>query len=165
MLAFSRRGGHWPSVTAVRYPTGGRAMLAPTRAAHLWQYCRAGPWSRRKKAPLCKGGCQPNRLTGGLSCPTPYNPSVTACAVPPPSKRGRQGGRWMTAPTRATHQSHVIARPIGPWQSPGTIYDYLSTNVEATPYREIPTDGIAVLGMTDFYLGAPTPTNQKGPLV
>ena len=37
-----------------------------------------------QKAPLCKGGCQPNRLTGGLSCSTPYNSSVTACAVPPP---------------------------------------------------------------------------------
>ena len=41
----------------------------------------------------------------------------------------------------------------------------MSTNVEATSYQEIPTDGIAVLGMTDFYLGAPTPTNQTGPLV
>ena len=29
-----RRGGHWPSVTPVRYPTSGRAMLAPTSAAH-----------------------------------------------------------------------------------------------------------------------------------
>ena len=61
------------------------------------------------------------------------------------SPAGRQGGRWMTAPTwnivhlcrggvpppangtgnpsptRATHQKYVIARPIGPWQSPGTI--------------------------------------------
>ena len=29
-----RRGGHWPSVTPVRYPTGGRAMLAPTNTTH-----------------------------------------------------------------------------------------------------------------------------------
>ena len=36
--------------------------------------------------------------------------------------------------------------------------------MEATSYQEIPTDGKAVLGMTDFYLVAPTPTNQKGPL-
>ena len=48
---------------------------------------------------------------------------------------------------------------------PVQLCGYGSTNVEATPYLEIPTDGIAVLGMTDFYLGAPTPTNQKGPLV
>jgi hypothetical protein len=38
-------------------------------------------------------------------------------------------------------------------------------DVEAIPYQEIPTDGAAVLGMTDFYLGAPTQTNRKGPLV
>ena len=68
----------------------------------------------------------------------------------------------MTAPTRAAHQDHVIARPIGPWQSPGTIYDYLSTNVEATPYREIPTDGIAVLGMTYFFKVASTPKGFSG---
>ena len=29
----------------------------------------------------------------------------------------------------------------------------MGTNVEATPYREIPTDGIAVLGMTYFFQG------------
>ena len=50
-----RRGGHWPSVTPVRYPTGGRAMLAPTSATHLWNRCRAGPWSRRKRPPLTRG--------------------------------------------------------------------------------------------------------------
>ena len=32
---------------------------------------------------------------------------------------------------------------------------YIGTEGEATPYREIPKDGIAVLGMTYFFLDAP----------
>ena len=46
-------------------------------------------------APLCKGGCRPNRPTGGLSRWTfvpqtlDRNPSVTAYAVPPPFAQGR----------------------------------------------------------------------------
>ena len=31
---------------------------------------------------------------------------------------------------------------------PVQFYGHIGTDVEATPYREIPTDGIAVLGMT-----------------
>ena len=46
-------------------------------------------------APLCKGGCRPNRPTGGLPrrsfVPRNLggNPSVTAYAVPPPFTQGR----------------------------------------------------------------------------
>ena len=89
-------------------------------------------------------------------------------AKPPPSKRGRQGGRAMLAPTRAAHQSRVIARSEATWRPsaqreevplgcnlPVQFYGHIGTDVEATPYREIPTDGIAVLGMTYFYLRAP----------
>ena len=59
----------------------------------------------------------------------------------------------MLAPTRATHQRICHregrqARGDLPVQSCG----YRGTDVEATPYREIPTDGIAVLGMTYFYI-------------
>ncbi len=67
----------------------------------------------------------------------------------------------MLAPTRAAHQDHVIARseatrrpsasreevPLG-CNLPVQLCGYMGTDVEATPYREIPTDGIAVLGMT-----------------
>jgi hypothetical protein len=70
-------------------------------------------------------------------------------------------GTGNPSPTRAAHQDHVIARPIGPWRPsasreevplgcnlPVQFYGHIGTDVEATPYREIPTDGIAVLGMT-----------------
>ena len=72
----------------------------------------------------------------------------------------------MLAPTRATHQRvcHCEGRQAR-GNLPVQFDDHIGTDIEATPYREIPTDGIAVLGMTYFYLGAPTPTNQKGPLV
>ena len=36
---------------------------------------------------------------------------------------------------------------------PVQLCGYMGTDVEATPYREIPTDGIAVLGMTYFLHG------------
>ena len=57
----------------------------------------------------------------------------------------------MTAPTRATHQRicHREGRQAR-GDLPVQFYGYMGTNVEATPYREIPTDGIAVLGMTYF---------------
>ena len=73
----------------------GRSMTAPTNATRLWQYCRAGPWSRRKKAPLCKGGCQPNRLTGGLFCIVPLQSlRHFLTKMPPPFTQGRlSGGR------------------------------------------------------------------------
>ena len=45
---------------------------------------------------------------------------------------------------------------------PVQFYGHIGTDVEATPYREIPTDGKAVLGMTDFYLGAPISVYPEG---
>ena len=38
---------------------------------------------------------------------------------------------------------------------PAQFYGYRGTDVEVTFYREIPTDGKAVLGMTHFYPAAP----------
>ena len=100
-------------------------------------------------------------------------------AKPPPSKRGRQGGRAMLAPTRAAHlfvgeafrlpQTGRETRPLRMQCTkvlslrgakrrgnlPVQFYGHIGTDVEATPYREIPTYGIAVLGMTYFYLRAP----------
>ena len=38
---------------------------------------------------------------------------------------------------------------------PAQFYGYMGTDVEVTFYREIPTDGKAVLGMTYFYPAAP----------
>ena len=37
---------------------------------------------------------------------------------------------------------------------PVQFYGHIGTDVEVTPYRGIPTDGIAVLGMTYFYMVA-----------
>ena len=64
----------------------------------------------------------------------------------------------MTAPTRATHQRscHREGRQAR-GDLPVQFYGYMGTNVEATPYREIPTDGTAVLGMTYFFKIASTP--------
>ena len=45
---------------------------------------------------------------------------------------------------------------------PVQFYDYMGTEIEATPYREIPTDGIAVLGMTYFYMVASIFTSPAG---
>ena len=64
------------------------------------EHRRAGPWSRRKRPPP---------LTRGLSPPYGSDWGVNSlrlrlAAKPPPSKRGRQGGRSMTAPTRAAHR-------------------------------------------------------------
>ena len=38
---------------------------------------------------------------------------------------------------------------------PAQFYGYMGTDVEAIFYREISTDGKAVLGMTHFYPAAP----------
>ena len=72
----------------------------------------------------------------------------------------------MTAPTRATHQRicHREGRQAR-GDLPVRFFVYMGTEVEVTPYREIPTDGIAALGMTYSFKIASTPTNQKGPLV
>ena len=83
-------------------------------------------------------------------------------------------GRSMTAPTNAPHlfvgeafrlpQAGRVTRPLrgqrtkglslrgpsGRGNLPVQLCGYGSTDVEATPYREIPTDGNAVLGMTYF---------------
>ena len=132
--------------------------MPPSRFCHFERATRiekSAPWP-----PRCEGAVElPNlgNSTGGVN-----SLRLRLAAKPPPSKRGRQGGRSMTAPTRAAHQSHVIARSEATWQSPGTIYGYMSTDVEATPYREIPTDGIAVLGMTYFYMVASIFTSPAG---
>ena len=44
--------------------------------------------------------------------------------------------------------------PSGRGNLPVQFYGHIGTDVEATPYREIPTDGKAVLGMTYFFLDA-----------
>ena len=80
-----RRSSPAPVCALGHPPPGGgyrRSMTAPTRATHLRKYCRAGPWSRRKKAPLCKGGCQPNRLTGGEKPRYIFSPSGPSGHLP-----------------------------------------------------------------------------------
>ena len=66
------------------------------------------------------------------------------------------GGRAMLAPTSATHQRvcHCEGRQAR-GNLPVQFDDHIGTDIEATPYREIPTDGIAVLGMTYFCNGCP----------
>ena len=61
----------------------------------------------------------------------------------------------MTAPTREAHQRscHREGRQAR-GDLPVQLCGHICTDVEATPYREIPTDGIAVLGMTYFYMVA-----------
>ena len=68
--------------------------------------------------------------------------------------RGKVCGRSMIAPTRATHQRFVIARVLCTRGNlPVQVCGYMGTEVEATSHREIPADGTAVLGMTDFLPG------------
>ena len=87
-------------------------------------------------------------------------------AKPPPSKRGRQGERSMTAPTRATHlfvgeafrlpqtgretrplrgqrtEGFVIARPIGPWRPSASREEVpLGCNLPVQLCGYISTDG------------------------
>ena len=71
--------------------------------------------------------------------------------VPPPAN-----GTGNPSPTRAAHQRicHREGRQAR-GDLPVQFYGHIGTDVEATPYREIPTDGIAVLGMTCFYPVAP----------
>ena len=80
------------------------------------------------------------------------SPAPFGGTLPPGEGIGRQS---MTAPTRAAHRRvcHREGRQAR-GDLPVQFYDHIGTNVEATPYREIPTDGIAVLGMTCFYMVA-----------
>ena len=69
--------------------------------------------------------------------------------------RGKVCGRSMTAPTSATHQRFVIARVLCTRGNlPVQFYGHIGTDIAATSYQEIPTDGIAVLGMTKFLVVA-----------
>ena len=72
-----------------------------------------------------------------------------------------------TRPLRGQRtEGFVIARPVGPWRPsasreevplgrnlPVQFDGYMRTDGEVTFCREIPTDGIAVLGMTYFLPG------------
>ena len=104
----------------------------------------------------------PPRYEGAVELPNLGNSTggvnslrLRLAAKPPPSKRGRQGGR--SIPPLQGQRTKVVslrgAKRRG--NLPVQLYGHIGTDVEATPYREIPTDGIAVLGMTYFYLRAP----------
>ena len=58
------------------------------------------------------------------------------------------------APTSEEHQRscHREGRQAR-CDLPVQFYGHIGTDIAATPYREIPTDGTAVLGMTDFLPG------------
>ena len=121
--------------------------------SHIKDQCRAGftPAAKRlfpEEKPLGRCGHRPLqtetiRLVGAaIGRPLPR------CDIPQADEQCSplQGRRTKVVSLRGAKRRGNL---------PVQFYDHIGTDVEATPYREIPTDGTAVLGMTYFYPGAP----------